>query len=327
MLKQLARLLGLLFIMGMSNLGHAQTIVPQSIIDLKSPVNDFVLENDLIYTAGSNGKLNCININTSAEIWSLTLPSIKDFMGDEIAPKLLAIDKLSGEETLLVATQGKSGYRNVYLIKDRKADKIIEDLREKWMISEVKFMNEKLMVISLISNEIILYDISKRKVVYKIQTGHSTLSDMCFNDDKSELAIADESGVVNIIHTISGKAVKQLKGANLDKVNQLSYRKGTIVTAGQDRRLGIYTIDTGQAAHLESEFLIFNTGLSPDCKYIVYTANEQHQMKVVELSSQKTLLILQGHKAIVTKIQFDTNTIISSAEDGLICIWDIAKIN
>ena len=115
----------------------SQEIKPKSTIQFKGTIEDFIVDNNYLYAVGDEGKLFCLSLKSKKIVKTLSLPTIKDFMGDMINAKIQCVDKNPDKDEIIVVSQGMRGYRNVYLIENWKSRLIIEDVKFKWMIKEI----------------------------------------------------------------------------------------------------------------------------------------------------------------------------------------------
>ena len=307
------------------NFCYSQEIAPTFKLQMKGSVEDFVIDGKLMYAVGDEGKIHCIDLQSKKIIKSLALPKIKDFMGDLISPKILSIDKGNKEGELLVVSQGEAGYRNVFLVEDWKLKQVVTDLEAKWMIIEARTVAPSLLLIALLSNEIILYDYHQQKIIYQKQTGKSALSDLCLNENKTQVAIADESGAITLAKVSDGSIIQKLSSEHVDKVNKVCFSNSVVVGGGQDRRLSFYDLKSNSSEHLEFDFMVFSLGISKVGKLIVFNEDESNSLTLYNRISKKKLIVMKGHEGIVTRVEFHGNEIITAGEDGLICWWGVGE--
>lgn len=299
-------------------------ISPKYSIKTKGNVTDLVFESNKLYASTDNGSICIFAIPSKSLIKTYTFPNITDFMGDEIAPKLYDIDKIKGKDIIISVSQGTRGFSNVFLTKNGKSTKIIIDIKSKLMIKKVKFISENRVVLGLLSNEIILYDITNKKEIYRKQISAYTFSDIVLNKEKTKIITADESGIIHVIEAKTGKSIKELSGNNVDNVYQIDYKGSTIVCGGQDRRFSVYNLSTHKSYYLKSSFLIYSVGLSPSGKYAGYYCDEENNVQIINTSSKSKLSILKGHNATLTKILFIAeDKLFTSAEENIIYYWEL----
>ena len=299
-------------------------ITPKYSIKTKGNVTDLVFEGNKLYASTDNGSICIFAIPSKSLIKIYTFPNITDFMGDEIAPKLYDIDKIIGKDIIISVSQGARGFSNLFITKNGKSTKIITDLKSKLMIKKVKFISETKVILGLLSNEVILYDIINKKEIYRKQISAYTFSDIVLNKDKTKIITADESGVIHMIDAKTGKSIKELSGNNVDNVYQIDFKKNIIVCGGQDRRLSVYNLSTHKSYYLNSSFLIYSVGLSPSGKYAGYYCDEENNVQIINTANKSKLAILEGHNATLTKILFITeNKLFTSAEENVIYYWEL----
>lgn len=295
-------------------------IEPQYSLKAKGGVTSFFLEDQMLYAATDAGTIDIFDWKKRTFISSIEFPMIKDFMGDDIFPKIYAIDKC--KDKMLAITQGYRGFRNLYLIQNNKKERILDASLHKMMIKKALFIDEGRILIATLGNELMLFDLESREFIYKKHIGTSVFSDIDLNDDKSIVASADESGIIHLIDVKTGERIEDLKGMNVDNIYQLVYNKNTVIGAGQDRRMSVYKVDSKSSYYLKSSFLIYSVGLSSDGKWAAFSYGEENYVKVFNTNSRTEKAMLKGQKSILTQIEFvNDNQIITSSDDPEILIW------
>jgi len=262
------------------------------------------------------------NIKTKKRINEILLPKIKDFAGDFIAPKIFSIDKLKNNKAILLTVQGDAGYRDVFIFSENKLIKIFSQ-KEKLMAKRASFITEDLIMLGLLSNEIILYNLKEKKQIYRKQISSSSFSDFT-NDKTREITITcEESGKIRMLNSFNGNTIKVFSGQNLDNIYKVCYNKMTFIGAGQDRRVSVYRWGK-EEYYIEADFLVYCVGLNKTGKIGAYPANENNDIYVFNTETRKVTHKLIGQKSTLTKIEFLPNKkMISSSEDKYIMFWNL----
>ena len=299
-------------------------IPPDYVLKSSGSVTDFVIENDLLYACTDVGIVDIFDINNKKKIKTFSIHKITDFTGNIIPAKIFSIDKLSGINEILLCSQGSSGFRNVYIYKNEKLEKIFDSETDKLMIKRAMYIDENLILIGLLSNEIILYNIKEKNQIYRKHLSTSVFSDFILDESRNLIITCEESGTIRLLNSHKGETIKTYSGQNVDNIYKVDYSSRTFIAAGQDRRVSIYHYNNENNYYIEADFLIYCVGLSSDAKYGAYLANENNDIFVFDTETKKILHKLQGQKSTQTKIYFyDNNTIISSSEDPEILIWKL----
>lgn len=286
----------------------------------KGAVISVFIEGEKLYASNDAGSIECFNWKSKKKTSSIEFEHIKDFMGDDMSPKIYSIDKIVGRNQLLAVSQGVHGFRNLHLIIDNKLQKLLDAEKDKMMIKKAYFVNEQQIIVATLGNEIMLYNIETKSWDYQIHIGTSVFSDFCLNEDKSKIATTDESGIIHILNTKTGESIKELTGQNVDNIYQLAFFKGKVIGAGQDRRVCVYS--SLSAYYLESSFLVYSVGLSQDGKWGAFADGEENDIKVFNTATKSEKTLLQGQKSTLTQIKFvEENYIISTSEDPEIMVW------
>jgi len=299
-------------------------IKPNFSLKTTGSVIDFIYENNTLYAATDQGVVDVFNVKRRKRISTIKIPDIQDFMGDKIPAKIYSIDKIFGKDGILLVSQEKGGFRNIYLYKNKKLHKIVDGKKDRLLVREARFINTTTIFLGLMSNELIKMDIKTKKIFYRRQVNTSTFSDMVFDEQKKNVFTANESGIVYLYDLAKGNKRKTYEGNHVDNIYQLDYKQDMIITAGQDRRLGIYNTRTGSRYYLHADFLIYSVGLSPSGKLGAYAATEQNDIFVFNTATKQKLYTLQGQKSTLTKIYFiDEKSLITTSEDPKILFWKL----
>lgn len=291
----------------------AKDLTPNYSLKTSGGVTDLVLKNENLYVATTDSSVDIFNINTKEKINSIKVPKIKDFMKDTIEARIYSIDVL--ENNVLILSQGESGGRNIDIYKDGKLNKIIED-KDRLFIAYAKFIDENHIVYALLSNQIYLYDIKNKKVVNEVQISQSKFSNFKLNEDKSKIVVADESGILTLLDTKDLNPIKRFDTLNLDNVFQVDMKKDIFITAGQDRRCAIYSLDERISYYKEGSFLIYSVALSPSGKLAAFASDEENNVTIFNTTTKENLYKLTQNKTTLTNILFiNENEIFVSSDD------------
>jgi WD40 repeat protein len=291
----------------------AKDLTPNYSLKTSGGVTDLVLKNENLYVATTDSSVDIFNINTKEKINSIKVPKIKDFMKDTIEARIYSIDVL--ENNILILSQGESGGRNIDIYKDGELNKIIED-KDRLFIAYAKFIDENHIIYALLSNQIYLYDIKNKKVVNEVQISQSKFSNFKLNEDKSKVVVADESGILTLLNTKDLNPIKRFDTLNLDNVFQVDMKKDIFITAGQDRRCAIYSLDERISYYKEGSFLIYSAALSPSAKLAAFASDEENNVTIFNITTKENLYKLTQNKTTLTNILFiNENEIFVSSDD------------
>ena len=291
----------------------AKDLSPQFSLIASGAVTDLVLKEDKLFVATSASSVDIFNINTKEKIDSIKMPKIKDFMQDIIDSKIYSVDVL--ENTILILSQGEKGGRNIDIYKDGKIENIIKD-KDRLFIARAKFLDENHIIYALLSNQIYLYDIKNKKVLNEIQISQSKFSHFKLNEDKSKVVIADESGILTMIDSKSFEVIKTFRNQNLDNVFQVDIKNNTILSAGQDRRAAVYSMNEKNNYYKEFSFLIYSVGLSPSGNLAGVASDEENNVTIFNTKTKEKLYKLTQNKSTLSNILFiNENEIFVSSDD------------
>lgn len=284
-------------------------------------VVDIVYKNGKIYSATAASSVDIFDFETKKLLQKIEVPKIIDFAGDLVHSKVYSVDVI--EDKILILSQDKDGFRRIHIHKNDKTE-LLFDTNEALAVAKAKFLNKDTILLGLLSNELISYDINKKTYNWSLQVSGAKFSDFVLNEQKSEVVVADESGDLKIHDTKNGKRLKLLADQNLDNVFQVDYKKGVIATAGQDRRTVIYVPKVNSAYFVESGFLIYSVGLSPSGKTAAFASDELNNVTVFDTITKATLGKFGGNKMTLTKIIFiDEDRFLVGSDDKTINLYSI----
>ncbi len=299
----------------------AEDLKPTFVYEGSGGVTDLVYQDDKLYSATAEGAVDIYDTKEQKLIKTIRVPKIKDFIGDEVESKVYSVDVV--DDKIMIASQGKMGYRRVHIYTDNNLTEVI-DTSKSYTIAKAKFINKDTLLIALLSNELILYDIKNEKEIYREQISASKFSSFALNEKKDEVLMVDESGDLKIITVKDGKVLKEFKGQNVDNVFQVDYKNEMIITAGQDRRCAIYSKDGRTAYFKNGSFLIYSAGLSPSGKIGGFAGDENNNVTVFNTDSKSDLHVLGFHKATLTNILFiNENELFTASDDNHINYWKL----
>ena len=298
----------------------SERLKPDFSLQTSGNVQAMIHQGDRLYAATSNSRIEIFNLKTKALVRHIDIPYIKDFMGDTMPSKIYSLDVR--HNSIVFISEGQKGYRNLWLEHNGTLQKVI-DVAQKWFMRKVMFVDDRHVLIALLSNELILYDIATKKIRYNKQISASSFSDFMLSEDKKTYATTDESGIVHIVETQSAAILKTLEGQNLDKVYQLDYKQGVILTAGQDRRCVVYEPD-GSAWYRVFHFLLYSCALSPDASLSAVAYNEENDILIFQTHTRIKRYNLTGQDATLTQILFlDETHVVAGSESTTINFWTL----
>ena len=301
---------------------NAQTI--EFSLKASGNVIDVVITDDLLYAATDNGSVDVFNIKERKIIRRIKVPGLKDFMGDDIQAKVFSVDVSEDGKKVILVYQGKGGFRNVAIYENNELRKIIDADTDKMMIKKAKLINNSHLLIGQLSNEIVLFNIENRTVIYKKQISTSSFSDFVLSKDKSKFITTDESGKVRLIASGDGKLIKEYSGNNVDNIYKLDYKNDIIIGGGQDRRVAIYNTQIDDRYYIQNDFLVYCVGLSPDGQLGAYSANEDNDVVIFNTLNKTDLFTLKGQVSTLTGICFISNEqVVITCEDPEIVFWKL----
>jgi len=298
-------------------------VTPTDTIEINGTVKDMVLVDNQLVVATDMGHIEIYNAQTREKQKEISIPDVKDFMGDVLPARVMSTDAYYGKY-LLLSDSGKGGYSNLFVF-DKQLKQILSPT-DKEAIIKARFIDETHILLGYLSNEVALLDIVHKKEIYRVQLSESKFSDFALNDDKSQVVFSCESGVLNVVDTKTGKVLKKLKGQNVDNVYKVDFKHDLVVGAGQDKRGSFYNVTTTKGEYIQGSFLIYSTALSPSAQKVAFTMDENNNISIYNTVTKSKVALLKGQKSTLNVILFqDENRLFSASDDHTIMVWDLAK--
>jgi len=264
-------------------------------------VIDVVVKEKKVYAATAASTIDIFDLKNQKLLKRVILPKIKDFMGDLVDTKIYSVDVEKNK--MLLLAEAKQGYRRLYIHENAKTTVII-DIDQQLSIAKAKFLDEKTVLLALLSDELISYDIEHKKMNWRVQVSGSKFSSFALNEKRDKVAVVDESGDMQLLLTKDGKHLKTMSGENLDNVFSVDYKQNIVATAGQDRRCVIYDVKAGTAYHRSSSFLVYGVGLSPSAERAAYSSDENNNITLFNTKTNETIERFGGNKMTIGGIVF-----------------------
>ncbi len=301
--------------------GDDRIITPEQEMTVNGIIMDMALWENRLAVATDSGEITLIDAENREIIMDWKLPPVKSFWGDEYPPRVFSVDFSPDGNDILITCEGSEGKRNLLVLQGKSVREVLPPDHGLFIIRAMFITGDRI-VISLMSNEHILYNRQTRETEQTFQLSHSAFSHSAMNEDRSRMAVADESGEIHVVDTVSGEEVKVLSGGNVDRVYKVSFRKNKILTGGQDRRVILYDERDGTFSRIDNDFLVYAVALSFAGTRGAYMLDEYNRMAVFSTLDMEREYVLEGHNSIINTIIFeDENHIISSGDNNKIYFW------
>ena len=302
----------------------APTIKPTRSIRIDGNAKDIVVHAPNIYIGTSRGKLQVYNLKSNTFVKEITLPKIKDFMGDMIDAAAASIDYMDGRY-LLLSDSGEKGYSDLWIHENNVTKKILS-AKDKKTLVKARFIDKDHVLLGTLGNEAVLMELSTKKELYRKQLSESKFSDFALNADRTRAAYGCESGEITVLETRTGTILKRLNTLNKDNVYKVDLKNGIVAAAGQDRRAVWYSVKTGKGDFWPAHFLIYATGLSPSARRVAFAMDEDNSISIYRIDTHQKIARLTGQKSTLNTIVFlDENRLVSGSDDDTVLLWNIAK--
>ncbi len=296
-------------------------ISPIDTIEVNGTTKDMVLNGNQLVVATDMGHIEVHDILKKEKIKEISIPDVKDFMGDIMPARVMSTDMINNK-FLILSDSGKGGYSNLFIYDNHLMQLLSE--KDKEAIIKARFIDETHILLGYLSNEVALFDISTKKEQYRVQLSESKFSDFALNFDKTQAVFSCESGILSLVETQTGKVLKELKGQNLDNVYKVDFKHGMVSGAGQDQRGSLYDVASGKGDYIKGSFLIYATALSPSASKVAFAMDEKNNISIYNTSTKSKIALLKGQKSTLNVIIFkDENRLYSASDDSTIMVWDL----
>ena len=301
---------------------YAKDISPITTIETSGLVSDFVEDRGFLYVATDAGIVDIIDLSRQKIIKQIKFAPLQTAKGDTVPARVDCIDRFNGK-TLMV-TSDINAYRNVWIDDGKELKKII-DSKQKMMPKNAYFSTNNKIVFGSFGSDVTLYDNEEQATLYESHISESTMGGMILSADKKKIIAADESGTVRLIEVNTSKVLKTFSSEHVDNIYHVAYANHTLITAGQDRRVGVYR-ENAKAYHIKSDFLVYAVGLSPSGETALYSSGFGHDLQLFNTRTGNKGDRLTGHYATPNKILFINETsVISSGDEARIFFWKLNK--
>ncbi|QOR62825.1 WD40 repeat domain-containing protein [Sulfurovum sp. ST-21] len=297
---------------------HSRELTPIATLKASGIVSDIVEDKGYLYVATDSGVVDVIDLTTQKITKQIHFDPI--VRSDDLITqtRIHSIDRFGGK-TLMV-TSAANAYRHVWVEQNGTLTKVIDAKKHK-MPKCAFFDKEGKIVLGTFGSDIMRYDTAESFSLYERHISESTMGGMALNKKREKMAISDESGRVQLIEINSSKVVQEFDSQHVDNIYRVAYRGNIIITAGQDRRVGVY-IGKERAYHIKSDFLVYSVALSPSGEKALYSSGTEHHLQLFNPATGMKGDKLVGHQATPNKILFITEkAIISAGDEETVYFW------
>lgn len=306
-----------LFVLYFSLTLYAGVIFPKVSVKTSSPVLDFVIRGDDVWAGTANGEV--LRIGTHGKIISkIVLPNMRNAWDEKMVQQVMSVDLSPNGK--MVAIAGEDGC--LYTSLQGKISKT--SYTTQTVVKKIAFISDTKVILALLSNEVVFFDLKTNRIVKTLSGGTSPLSDMALSRDKKIAVIAGEAGVVSVIDTSMMKITRRIQGGNVDNIYKLDFQNNKIATAGQDRRAIVYSFDGKMYDRYDGTFLIYTVALSPNATKLAVSLDENNIITIFDTIKRRKIAIAKGHSTTLNRIGFiDEKRFVSCADENKILFWEL----
>lgn len=298
-------------------------IKPSKIIKAGGNVKDILVTSDRLYTGTDGGLIDVFDLQSYELLEQIKIPSFHNKIYDQqVTSTVYSLDKI-GDKIIMICSDTESS-KSLYLYEKGQLKKI-KAIDNSFATTKVRFVDENHVMLGLLSNEIVLYNLAKDEIVYRTNLSESYFSDMALSSDKKEVVIGCESGIIYLVDVKTGLLKSVIKGGNKDKSFKVDIKNNLVLSAGQDSLGIIYNLDTDAYKSAKTNFLIYAGALSPDGSKAAFSFNEENELLIIDTKSNSgKSYLLSGQKSTLNAIVFrDNNRLVSASDDEYIMLWEL----
>ncbi len=315
MMKNILLILVLFF-----TIASSKEITPYKYVQASEAVTDFVKVDNLLIIGTEEGIIDIYDLEKDKLIDQIKLPKVKNIFGDDIRSLITSVDYHQGK--IIFIKRLLNGYHELYLYENKKLVKLV-DASQYFSLKKVKFVNEQSAIIAFMSNELMLYDLKNRKIVYQKQYNLASLSDIVLDEKREYAFTADETPQISKIDILTGKVVQKFFKGNKRDIFSIDYKSGKLLSGGKDKRVILYQTPE-KYAMTKGDFFIYDVALNPDATKAAFVKNEENDIAIIDTDSMEEIHLLKGHEQTVLKIDFHrSNELISADEDDRLMFWKL----
>lgn len=298
----------------------AKEITPYRSIKVGDATTDFVRADNKLIVSTRESSVMVYDLLSGKLLEKITIPTQQNILGNTIGIIVTSVDTLDGK--IIFATRHLDSWGDIYMYEQKKLTKLL-DASKKIAPKEIKFANANQIIIGTMENEIILFDMVRREVLYKKHLSEASFSDFVLSEDKKVLFSADEAPTLYKIDIKSGEVIERYDEANKRDIFAIDYKNNTLATGGKDKRLVLYH-SAKSHKNTNADFFISSVALSQDATRVAFSKNEAGDLTVVQTNNLQELATLKGHTTKVVKMEFLDNSELLTADDrGTLYFWKV----
>ena len=161
----------------------ATDLKPVDSIEINGTSKDMVLHGKILDIATDMGHIEIYDTQSKQKLKEISIPDVKDFMGDTVPARVMSSDFID-DRYLLLSDSGKGGYSDLYIFANNKITKLLS-ADDKVSIIKARFIDKNHILFGFLSNEVALFDLTSKKELYRTQLSESKFSDFALSEDKS----------------------------------------------------------------------------------------------------------------------------------------------
>jgi WD40 repeat protein len=278
------------------------TLEPYQTLSIENDILDLVVHDGRMLVS-SVGFIAIYDLHNLEPVSRFEFDKIENFYGDLNFPRLYSADLSRHDDRIVFVKETASGKTVVQMQYGSEETTLIPE-DENLAIRKIRFLDEHRILMATIESEAVIYDLRKSMITYKKQLSHSSFSDFAINPKSHDFVFATESGAIPLVDGDTGEIKTIIEGGNLDDIYSIEFADRVIITAGKDRSVSVYNLDSNLVEKFTSEFYFFAISLNTGTQSALFVVNEANQVGLFDLDRQKVRILLNGAGKSIEVLKF-----------------------
>ena len=304
-------------------------IASQNLVRLL-PVNRLSISSDILDLAYSDSRLLVASLgfieeydlNSLDRIRRLDFDPVTNHYGDLRDPRVYTVDYSPDGREIAFVLETAEGSTEVRVVSEGQETRLISG-ESLLALRKIRYIDLTRLLLATLESEVLLYDRTTGDQLYKRQLSRSSFSDFSFDRSSGRAVVADESGTVPVFEPISGLTLYTIPNGNFDRVYDIEFRAGTVLTGSKDRSATVYGLDRGTARKFDAGHHIYAVALSEKADRAVFPLFKTEEAIVMNLATEEITHSLDGAGKSLNMLAFLGSELVLGATYNEILIWSL----
>ncbi len=196
----------------------------------------------------------------------------------------------------------------------------------------LEFNGPSQLLIGTMRGELILFDVTARKEIYRRELEYDPVYAMAIHEDGKRMALGFRSSRIQIVEIETGDLVRKLSG-HRDSIFDLAWLSPTtLVSASKDLHVYLWDLSGANGSvepHtvFKSDYYISTLAVDPATQHLGLTLNEAATLGILQLPGGELLRSLRGHTSSPQSLAFvdGGKVLISTGNDAQVLVWHLVQ--